>query len=93
MPYSDLHEKRFEQDIEEFMITSGGLVRFSLQDETGTWHYNQAFDRDKNLIPMFWQILYNLRNRKRGSDMRIFTAINRKRSLPQDSIKKCRITV
>lgn len=49
MPYADLHEKRFEQDIEEFMITSGGLVRFSLQDETGTWRYNQAFDRDKNL--------------------------------------------
>lgn len=49
MSYADLHEKRFEQDIEEFMITNGGLVRFSLQDETGTWHYNQTFDRDKNL--------------------------------------------
>lgn len=49
MPNVDLREKRFEQDIEEFMITSGGLVRFSQQDSTGTWVYSQVFDRDKNL--------------------------------------------
>lgn len=49
MPNVDLREKRFEQDIEEFMITSGGLVRFSKQDSTGTWVYSQVFDRDKNL--------------------------------------------
>ena len=49
MPNVDLREKRFEQDIEEFMITSGGLVRFSKQDSTGTWGYSQVFDRDKNL--------------------------------------------
>ncbi len=49
MPNVDLREKRFEQDIEEFMITSGGLVRFSKQDENGTWIYSQVFDRDKNL--------------------------------------------
>ena len=47
MPNVDLREKRFEQDIEEFMITSGGLVNFSYQDKTGTWIYNQVFDRDK----------------------------------------------
>lgn len=45
----DLREKRFEQDIEEFMITSGGLAQFSKQDSTGTWVYSQVFDRDKNL--------------------------------------------
>lgn len=49
MPNVDLREKRFEQDIEEFMITSGGLVQFSKQDPTGTWVYSQVFDRDKNL--------------------------------------------
>lgn len=49
MPNVDLREKRFEQDIEEFMITSGGLVQFSKQDSTGTWVYSQVFDRDKNL--------------------------------------------
>ena len=49
MPNVDLREKRFEQDIEEFMITSGGLVRFSQQDSTGTWVYSQVFDRDKYL--------------------------------------------
>lgn len=45
----DISEKRFEQDIEEFMITNGGLVQFSKQDPTGTWVYSQVFDRDKNL--------------------------------------------
>ncbi|MBR1677432.1 MAG: type I restriction endonuclease subunit R [Clostridia bacterium] len=49
MPNVDLREKRFEQDIEEYMITSGGLVRFSKQDEKGTWVYSQVFDRDKYL--------------------------------------------
>lgn len=49
MPNVDLREKRFEQDIEEFMITSGGLVRFSQQDSTGTWVYNKVFDKDKYL--------------------------------------------
>lgn len=49
MPNVDLREKRFEQDIEEFMITSGGLVQFSKQDSNGTWVYSQVFDRDKNL--------------------------------------------
>lgn len=45
----DISEKRFEQDIEEHMITSGGLVKFSWQGERGTWVYSQVFDRDKNL--------------------------------------------
>ena len=45
----DISEKRFEQDIEEYMITSGGLVKFSWQGERGTWVYSQVFDRDKNL--------------------------------------------
>ena len=49
MPNVDLREKRFEQDIEEFMLTSGGLVQFSKQDPTGTWVYSQVFDRNKNL--------------------------------------------
>ena len=49
MPNVDLREKRFEQDIEEYMITSGGLVRFSKQDENGSWVYSKVFDRDKNL--------------------------------------------
>ena len=49
MPNVDLREKRFEQDIEEFMITSGGIVQFSKQDSNGTWVYSQVFDRDKNL--------------------------------------------
>lgn len=49
MPDVDLREKRFEHDIEQFMITSGGLVNFSWQDEHGTWVYSHVFDRDKCL--------------------------------------------
>lgn len=45
----DISEKRFEHDIEQFMTTSGGLVKFSWQDELGTWVYSQVFDRDKCL--------------------------------------------
>lgn len=45
----DISEKRFEHDIEQFMITSGGLVNFSWQDEHGTWVYSHVFDRDKCL--------------------------------------------
>ncbi len=49
MPNVDLKEKRFEQDIEEYMIHEGGLVRFSHQDEYGNWIYDHFFDHDKNL--------------------------------------------
>ena len=49
MPNVDLREKRFEQDIEEYMLSKGGLVQFSHQDEKGVWVYHHVFDRDKNL--------------------------------------------
>ncbi len=45
----DLSEKRFEQNIEEYMITSGGLVQFSKQNDKGTWEYFHVFDREKCL--------------------------------------------
>ena len=49
MPNVDLREKRFEQDIEEYMLSKGGIVQFSHQDEKGVWIYHHVFDRDKNL--------------------------------------------
>ncbi len=49
MPNVDLREKRFEQDIEDYMITSGGLVQFSYQDDRGVWNYSKIFDRNKYL--------------------------------------------
>ena len=49
MPNVDLREQRFEQDIEEYMLSKGGIVQFSHQDEKGAWVYHHVFDKDKNL--------------------------------------------
>ena len=49
MPNLDLSEKRFEHDIEAYMITDGGLVQFSWQDEHGNWIYAHQFDKEKQL--------------------------------------------
>lgn len=49
MPDLDLSEKRFEHDIEASMITDGGLVQFSWQDEHGNWVYAHQFNKEKQL--------------------------------------------
>lgn len=49
MPNVDLKEKRFEHDIEDYMIHDGGLVQFSYQDENKKWICLHEFNKDKNL--------------------------------------------
>ena len=49
MPNLDLSEKRFEHDIEAYMIKDGGLVQFSWQDEHGNWMFAHQFDKEKQL--------------------------------------------
>lgn len=43
----DTSEKRFEHDIESFMINAGGFEQFSWQDETGKWVYKYNYDTNK----------------------------------------------
>lgn len=45
----DTSEKRFEQDIENYMITKGGLEQFSYQDDSGKWVYKYHYDADKSI--------------------------------------------
>ena len=44
----DLTEKRFEHDIEEYLL-GHGYEQFSYQDENGNWVYKHSFDASKCL--------------------------------------------
>ena len=48
MPNLDLTEKRFEHDIEAYMLENG-YEQFSYQDEQGNWIYKENFDASKCL--------------------------------------------
>ena len=43
----DTSEKRFEQDIENYMINDGSLEQFSYQDNSGKWVYKYHYNADK----------------------------------------------
>lgn len=47
MPNMDTSEKRFEHDIESFMINEGGFEQFSYQDEHGSWIYKENYDAER----------------------------------------------
>lgn len=50
MSYFDNSEKRFEQDIESFLISeAGGYVQFSYLDSAGHRIYKYEFDKDKGI--------------------------------------------
>ena len=43
----DTSEKRFEHDIESYMINKGGYEQFSKQDKNGKWNYKYEYDPEK----------------------------------------------
>ena len=43
----DVSEKRFEYDIEQYLITQGGYEQFVGQDKDGNWVHNRQHDVDK----------------------------------------------
>ena len=43
----DVSEKRFEYDIEQFLITKGGYQQFVGQDKDGNWVHNRQHDIEK----------------------------------------------
>lgn len=57
----DTSEKRFEQDIESFLISpDGGYEQFSYQNPDGEWIQKYAYDKEKALYP---EVLVNFISR------------------------------
>ena len=47
----DTSEKRFERDIESYLITKGGYEQFNGQDPDGNWVNNRKHDVDRCTLP------------------------------------------